>query len=406
MKKLKKILQSKKILLIILITAISSSIIFTKYIKLDSKYNDETTFTGTIEEYFIDGDKFSFTIKSLEKELLKCTYYFKGLEEKQYFENIIGYGYTITINGTISIPKQNTIPNTFNYKKFLYNKKIYRIINVESISLGKEPGILNVIRNKMIKYIKNQENSDYLLAFIIGNKNYIDEETFSNYRNNGVTHLFAISGMHISLFALMIRKLLEKINIKTYKKDIIVVSFLIFYAFVTGFPSSIKRAILLYILSIINKNLKLEIPTINLLYITIITLIIINPFIIYDIGFIYSAVTCFALIRTSDITKSKHKILSLFKTSFIAFLFSTPITLYYFYEINIFSIINNIIFIPWITFIVYPFSLIVAIMPFLSEFYSFLIDITEFINQFSKNYLNLIINIPFNYFNIINLFFK
>lgn len=91
-----------------------------------SKLDKNTkSLTGTILSYTIDGDKLSMLIKSQEK--IKVNYYIDSLSEKEYLENNILLGSTIYLEGEITVPYNNTIPNTFNYKEYLYNNKIYII---------------------------------------------------------------------------------------------------------------------------------------------------------------------------------------------------------------------------------------------------------------------------------------
>ena len=88
-------------------------------IQYESIYSgDETSITGSIMSYSINGNKLKMNIK--DKEEVIATYYIKTEEELVYLKENIGIGKTITVNGTLNEPINNTIPNTFNYKKYLY----------------------------------------------------------------------------------------------------------------------------------------------------------------------------------------------------------------------------------------------------------------------------------------------
>ena len=76
----------------------------------------------------------------------------------------------------------------------------------------------------------------------------------------------------------------------------------------------------------------------------------------------------------------------------MAFLFSLPITLSNNYEINLLSIVSNLIIVPLVSVIIYPLSLLVFIFPFLDVILTIFISILEFINNLlSFIHLNLII---------------
>ena len=67
-------------------------------------------FKGNISKYKIDNERVTIYLSS--KEDLVITYY---LKEKESFS--FSLGDTILVKGTLTIPKNNTVPNTFNYKK-------------------------------------------------------------------------------------------------------------------------------------------------------------------------------------------------------------------------------------------------------------------------------------------------
>ena len=106
----------------------------------------------------------------------------------------------------------------------------------------------------------------------------IDEEVFKTYQNNGITHLFAISGMHISLFSSILLLLLKKIHLKDNQAYPIILLFLLGYTFLVSFTASVVRAFTLYLLLYLNKRLKLGIKTTKTFIYTILLILLLNPF--------------------------------------------------------------------------------------------------------------------------------
>ena len=387
--RLKTILQYRYIAFIILILVLIISfirLIIPEKIKTDI---NETEISGILIDYKIVDDKLTLIIKGKDK--IRCTYYLKE-------EEIINLklGIKLKVYGKLSIPSNNTIPNTFNYKEYLKNNNIAYIINVEKIQVinNKEPFIYR-IKNALIEYIKKFKANAYLQMFIIGNKEYLDEDIYSTYQELGVSHIFAISGMHVSLLASIIFKLLFKLK-DNYKYYIIII-FLIFYAFITSFQASILRSISLYICLFINKRFSLNLSNISVFYIAIAILLIINPKLIFNIGFLYSSITSFSLIKYSYLIKGNY-IKKCLIISLIAFLFSLPLTVNNNFEINILSIFNNLIFVPLISFVIYPLCIITLILPFFEVILIHLISMTELIS----NYL-FIYNIVIPKLNIVSI---
>ena len=330
------------------------------------------TFYGHITSYKIDDDKISFVLKG--KENLKCNIY----ENIEKYKSIIRYGVYIKVTGDLEKPQNNTVPNNFNYKEYLYNQKIFFLCNVKKIKEVNHENFFYKIKNYIVKRVRSyNKTSPYLLTFILGDKSLLDEKEIESYQKNGITHLFAISGMHITFFATTILLGLKKLKVEENKRYLITIIYILFYMFLTGFSESVLRAGLFFILLSFNKIFYTEIKTINILLLTLSILLFINPFIINSIAFLYSFMTTLGLIIYSDFIE-KHTIIG---TSLIANVFALPITINNFYEINPFTIFINIIFVPFVSTIVYPLSIITFIFKFLNPILIFLTNILEFLNH-------------------------
>ncbi len=413
MLKLRKILLYNYPYYIFLFISLITFFVRTILIKYNSKYDINTTvITGKLIKYDIDGDKLSFIVKGKEK--IQCTYYINSEEEKNHFEDNLKLGIGISLNGTLEESLNNTIPNTFNYKKYLYNHKIYYLMSVDKINIiNNKENIFYLIKNKIIKRIESiKHSSNYLKTFILGDKSDLDGDIYKDYQTLGISHLFAISGMHITLFATIILFVLKKLRIHEDTRYLITILFLLFNLFITAFSPSVLRATLFFTFLSINKIFFTNIKTINIYLFTLSILILINPFILYDIGAEYSLLTSLGLILASEKLNNKNYLLNLFKTSLVAILFSLGITGVNFYEINVLSVLNNLIFVPLITFIIYPLSLLIIFISFLNPLLIIFIKLLEylsnFLSQFKISFLIPKVNIFFwfIYYLILIVFLK
>lgn len=394
---LRKILLSNILYYLILLISILYIFIYSKlYIPQEIKIKEN--YILKINNYNIDGNKLT-----IEFNNLRGTYYFETKEDLRYFKSNYNLGDIIKVKGTLEVPNNNTIPNTFNYKKYLYHKKINYILKIDNFSKLKDnKNILLKIKNDILKRIENTKHNNYLYAFILGKSSYIDNESYNNYKINGVTHLFALSGLHVSLFSGIILLILNKLKLNEKLSFIITSMFLIFFSFIASFTPSILRATIFFILSSLNKIYYTFIKSKNILFLTFSILIFKNPFYIFDTGFILSfTITYFILLLNESIT-IKDNIKSILIISLLSFLSSLPIIINLSYEINIIGFINNILFIPLVTNIIFPFSIIVIIIPKLSFILFILTNIMEFISKYSSNLLNITIYFQrLNYFEII-----
>ncbi len=361
-------------------------------INVKSKYNiNDNKFYGVVIDYKINDDYVSFVIKGREK--IKCNYYLNNNEVID-----IKYGDKVLLDGTLSIPKNNTIPNTFNYKKYLNNNNIYYLLTVDNvISVERSKNIFYKFKNIIKSRIDNIDKSGYLEAFIMGNKSNIDKNIFNTYKNNGVMHIFSVSGMHISILASVVLYLLNLVN-KSENNIFFVIIVLIFYMILTNYQASIVRSVVFFSLLKILKYLKINIDNKDILLIAISIILIIYPKYLYNIGFLYSSIISFSLIFYSNYFNRKY-ILNTILISTVSLLISLPITINTNYFVNLFSILLNVFFVPVISFIVYPLSIIIFFIPYFYKVFIILISILENISLYfdSIKFLNLYI-CKMNYF--------
>ena len=281
----------------------------------------------------------------------------------------------------------------------MLSKNTYFRMNIDNIILiEKNKNIFYKLKTYLINRLSNIKRYEYLNTFILGDGSYIDDNILELYRTNGISHLFTVSGMHITLLSTIILFILNKIK----KKDInylFVILFLIFYMFLTNFTPSVIRATFLFIFLTLNKLLKLNLSTLKIFLIILMINLIINPYNVYNVGFQFSYIISFYLIVFSKIiNRYKSYIIKTLVTSSISFLASIPILINNYFNINLMTIFNNIIFVPLISIIIFPFSLVVILIPKLDFIYELMINILEYLSLFISNFK---IEIIFSKVNII-----
>ena len=378
MKKLKMILQSRYIFKILTILILIITIIYTKYYPFKSVFNtNDTEFIGIVEDYIIKDNQIKISLKS--KERIIVTYKYTG----KVFNNL-SYGDKIKVTGVLKEPNTNNIFNNFNYKKYLYNKKIYYIIEASKIDkIQNNNNHIYTIKNLLYTRINSLKSSNYIKALLFGD-NKLDKEIKTSYQINGISHLFSVSGFHINFITSIIYFYLDRVTYNKKIKYITVDIFLVLYLLLCN-TTSLLRCTVMNILLSINHLLKLNIKKIDIVLLTLILCIIINPFIIYDIGFIYSYTISFFLILYKNKYKTNNKLLKIIYISLISFLVSLPINIYTSYEINFLSIILNIIIVPIVSLILLPLSLLTLIFPILDNILYLITSILEKISLYTSN---------------------
>ena len=332
---------------------------------------NDTKVTGIVISVKEKNTTQEIILKSKEKVLV---YYNKEINLK--------LGDKIKVTGEFKYPSKATTKYLFNYQKYLYHKNIFYIVNATSINkISTSQNIYYILKNKLLNRMKN---SPYLQAFILGDKSSITQDVSKSFQENGISHLLAISGMHITLLSQIILKVLKTLKVNETTRYKITSLILIFYLQLIGLSASSLRGVLFFILFSINNIYYFYIKPENIFIVVLSLTLLINPHFIYDIGFQYSYLISITLILTSKLITGNY-LQKLLKTSLISFLVSIPISLYNYFQINLMSIIYNLFFVPLVSLIIFPLSLIVLFIKPLEPLYNILTFILEKTSLFLGN---------------------
>ncbi len=378
MKKLKIILQSNVFYLFLFLFLSGYVVFFTCIKQYKTQYSSNTKeIVGILSSFTMDGDKLSMIIKANEK--ISATYYIQSSDEKNTLENTLKEGITLKLVGSQKEVVGMTIPNTFDYKKYLYHQHIYFSFTATKLEIQNEHlGIFYTIKNKVNARVQKLGNDAYLRAIVLGDKTLIDYEQYENIMQNGVSHLFALSGMHLSFLYVFLNKVLGKIK----WKKLLIYSILFLYLFLTGCSISFFRAILFLLLLDFNKKYGFTISKIKVLFLTASISLILNPFYIFQVGFWYTFVVTFSLIFCSESINKQRKLFQIVWVSVVTFFFSLPISIFINYEVNLFSILNNVVLVPFISTLVFPFALLSFCFSFFLPIFKVLVIALESMNAF------------------------
>lgn len=371
MKRLKIVLKYKYLILFFVVLL---SFLVTNIYEYKSKYNGtENNIKGYVLEKKITNDKSTLVIKGKEKILVNI-----------YKKVNVNYHDYVFIKGTIKTPNNNTIFNLFNYKRYLKEKRINYIFQGNDIKIIKHnKNVFYSIKNKIDKRINKYKSKRYLKVFILSDKTDIDSDIKNTYKNLGIIHLLSISGSYIAILIFILNK--------TIKNKKVISIILIFYIVLTNFQISIIRTVICYILFLINKKYKLGIDKESIIILLGSFLLLINPYYLYDVGFLLSFLVSFSLIHFGYLLEDKSYIKKSIIITLISFFISLPIIINTYFSINFLSIIFNLIYVPFTCFIIYPLSLLTFLFPILDNVLLFLTNIYENISVYLNgiNYFTL-----------------
>ncbi|MGN7183084.1 DNA internalization-related competence protein ComEC/Rec2 [Cytobacillus kochii] len=330
--------------------------------------NERTDFTLTFTHgWVIDGDRLSAqAIDQLSNEKLVFTYYIPSKEEKDSLEKVTSTGLICNVMGKLETPQKATNFHSFDYQEYLQRKGIHWQIQTEQFDLRScQMGNTNIVtqiwqlREKGIQYVSRyfpSETAPLVNALVYGDRSQLDETVETAYQRLGIIHLLAISGMHVSLLAGMLLFVGLRLGVTRQHMLMILVGLLPIYGILAGGTPSVIRAVAMLMFAALFKIFLSAMRTQDVLCIVFVCYLLMNPFILYDVGFQLSFTVTYVLLLSSYslLKRRTSPIRSLFVISFICQLAATPILLYSFYEISIFSLVANILFVPIFSFVILP----------------------------------------------------
>ena len=383
---------SSVILILIISSTFSNSIVIfqnNNYQKIYSKLEENKTLN--LEAVVISSKE---SKKYYDRYIIETVY---NKQKIKLYINVKGvdleYGDKIQTTGEYIIPEKQRNYKGFDYSEYLKQLKIYGTIQNTNIKILRKNNannflcIVNKISNIIEEKVKNnisEECSSILLGLILGKTDSIEEEIKQNFRNASMSHILAISGMHVSYLLIGIRVLFNK-SLGKRKTSIISIVFLIFYMFLTNFSPSITRAGVMSILLLFSKLVYRNNDTYTSLSLALLILLVYNPFLINNLGLQLSFGGVLGIVL---LNKNVSELLKIKKTkdaitiSISVQLFILPIVLSQSNIFNPYFLISNLLL-----------SIIVGPIVILGFIYIILILINENLGMFLSSLVELSIKI-------------
>ena len=154
-------------------------------------FKEEKNYTN---RYLVKVKSINFNSKYKDTKLLLYTS--KDIE--------LEYGDLISIDGEFSKASSKRNSNGFDYERYLRQNKIYGIINSKTVQIIKNEktlfSIISKFRQNLIKNlfkIFDKNYASFLSGLLIGDKSNIEDEMSESFRDSSLSHVLAISGMHV-----------------------------------------------------------------------------------------------------------------------------------------------------------------------------------------------------------------
>ncbi|QNL21524.1 ComEC family competence protein [Hyphobacterium sp. CCMP332] len=326
--------------------------------------------------------------------------------KKSDVRKMLEYGDLVYINNSpkrIVGPKN---PESFDYASFMRRKGFLFQVFTESsdvLILEKDKGspiikmalkIRNYFQFVLKDNISNPDNLHVAQALILGQKDDLPNEVREAFADAGAIHVLAVSGLHVGIIYQILIYLLSFLNKLKYGRQglfFITVTVLFAYAAITGFSPSVSRAVIMFSTLALSKLINRRSDIYNNLALAAFIILIIDPMMIFDLGFQLSFLAVFSIVffypyftnRVEFSNSMLDKMYKLSAVSLAAQIGTVPITLYYFHQFPNLFILSNFIVIPFAGIIL---SLGIALLAF--HFLVFIKSIIAYVLDLSISILN------------------
>ncbi|MFD1705469.1 DNA internalization-related competence protein ComEC/Rec2 [Siminovitchia sediminis] len=360
-----------------------------------------------LESPQFDGNRIKAVAITPAKEKVLLQYLMSAENEKNDLFQKLRSGMTCHVDGILTRPEPNRNEHAFNYALYLERKNIHWILEADRIAAdscyahrNSVTAVLQNMRATGIQIIENkfpERLSAYTAALVFGDRSLMSEESERAYQRLGIVHLLAISGLHVGIIAGAVYFLCIKMGLTREFAFWLLIVFLPMYAVLTGGNPPVIRAVIMTTLLLLSKRWRLPLSAVDVISISFIAFLMVNPMLVYHVGFQLSYAVSFSLLMSSFLLDHHRSALrKMIHISVVSALSSAPILAYHFYEFSLLSLAANLLYVPFYTLILLPAALVLFILSF-TEIPAFnsLVYLLDQMVSLSENIANAASTVPF-----------
>ncbi len=344
---------------------ICSNSLAPKSISAQLMVNKDVMLSGTVRtSYVTDSGKTAYTV---DVDLItdyenRCTDKLKIIVYSNSED--ISSGDIIRAEGKLFSFDEPTNPYQPNYKIYmLSNGYDYSMWCENVIPTGQKSNgfVYNIekARNRVNDFFNNsmpEREAGIAKALTTGYKNDITQETRENFKRLGISHVLAVSGLHVSIIAYIILYICtEVLKLQKRKAIPIASAVIVFYLVFTGFSPSAVRAVIMSVVSFTGLLIYRNSDRINTAAFSAFIMLCINPLYLWNVSFqlsyvgIASVIAAMEILDDDEKNKGRGKLEKTFIFSTVVWVVISPVVMYYYKGISLVAIASNIVFIPVIS---------------------------------------------------------
>jgi len=306
----------------------------------------------------------------------------------------------------------------YNAKGFFITLNSYKSDFIEGKKVKTVTSFFKKINSKfddILEYNLSENGYELISTILLGNRKNLSDGVKRDFGTLGISHLLAVSGIHITIILGFFNFVFSFFGIGGRKKYVLLILLDLMFMGITGFSPSVTRAGIMFLIFCVAEILGYKNDSLNSLFAAVTIICLVSPSSIYDVGLLLSffatlgIITLGAALRTKTsnadgfIKRSVKNLINSVSTTVSATVFTLPVMWLFFGQVSIVSPITNLIFIPLINLLLVlsPFVIISSKIPFLCNFFSFLVSkisgFTLFISGKASYFRDFRLNLEYDF---------
>lgn len=189
-----------------------------------------------------------------------------------------------------------------------------KTVNITPCEGTLKASLLNIADSIKNVYVNTftPKNAGTMRAIVLGDRSVLDDEIKELYKKNGISHILAISALHITMVGMLVYRMLKKI-ISVIQAAVLSSVIMLFYLYITGNSVSAGRAVIMILVFMLADVLGRTSDGANTLGLAVVILIIRNPYCISNAGFLMSFLAMAGIIFVKPIFSNEETIMLFFR---------------------------------------------------------------------------------------------
>ena len=229
----------------------------------------------------------------------------------------------------------------------------FRIIGGDPKPFARGLQALRLRMGDILDQLLPPQDAGIYRALLTGDKSAMDEDIRSLYQENGIAHILAVSGLHLSILGLGAYELLRRFGRSKAASGLVAALLIVSYGILTGCSGSALRAVLMLLLRFLGAAVGRSYDMLTAMAAAALFLLWKEPFMLFSAGFQLSFLAVLAIGLSHALPAPKHPLFAGLWISFYLQLLTLPVILFHYFRFPLYGIFLNLIVLPLMGCVIY-----------------------------------------------------